>query len=96
MAIQGNLGIADDEFSKAKSCLELYGDSLLTKIRMYSAYIDQICSKAIDDPQINAQLIQLRNDVLSLQDPLADIIENISDSCIQYISEIDQADQFLY
>ena len=88
--------IYDAQHLNAGRVLVNYCGELSMMIDDYCNCMQKITELAIQDQLVSNRLMKIREQMMALKEPLADIAETVKKDCGSHISDIDSADQFLY
>ena len=96
MANTDDIIVFDVEFQNAAKDLKGYCDALTKLIDSYVGNINTILTQAIQDEIISSNLNNMAIQVGALKGEIAAEGLKMQRACKMYISEIDEADDFLY
>lgn len=88
--------IYDAQHQNAGKLIVNYCGELSMMIDDYCNCMQKITELAINDRLISNRLMQVRERMIALKDPLSEIAEAVKKDCGAHIKDIDSADQFLY
>lgn len=91
-----NVIIYDNELKTAASEIHNYCEDLADLINKYMASLQYVTEHAIQDGLIAGKLYGLAERVHQIQAPLEEVADQVKEMVNSYISEVDDADQFLF
>ncbi|KFI45888.1 hypothetical protein GA0061078_1678 [Bifidobacterium bohemicum] len=95
-----NLVIVDNYVEGVGSGRKDYGLSLDDQMKQYLSIMDKVCSEAIPSGTIHDALVAFVTDIRTLygekSGKLSSISNTLSDTCANFIAQVDEDDQFLY
>lgn len=91
-----NLIVCDDEYLTAAYKVESLGDFLTEASTYYSKIIQYILDEAIEDDVMSAGFSRILSQIEPTADAMSAIKTAISEDLKNYITDIDEADSFLY
>ena len=96
MAVQNDVVVYDDEFKMIYKYISKYCDGLINVIDTYKKNVDYILEAAIRDEKISQELNNLANNVVKVKSGLETIKKDACKLCLDYLYDIDKADDYLY
>lgn len=96
MLNENDLIVFDQEYTNAAKQINDYCAAIVELIEKYSRCVNTILEKAIKDEKITTRLQELISNVEAVKPEVESIGEQASASCSQFVSDIDNADKFLY
>ena len=91
-----NVIVYDNELKTAALNIHDYCVALTELINKYMTSLQYVTEHAIQDTLISEKLYGLADRVRQIQTPLEEVAEQVKETVNAYISEIDDADQFLF
>lgn len=91
-----NLTVCDEEFLTVKYKVEKLGEELSEANAYYCKILQYILDEAIESKSISSGFAGILEQIKPLADSMADFYTSLSGDLESYISEIDEADSFLY
>lgn len=91
-----NVIIVDNNFIDAAEQIAAYGIRLGDALREFSNIMEYIIEYAVLDEKIRAKLISLKEQLAPLENEVLLQTREVQSSLKSYITEVDEADQFLY
>ena len=88
--------IYDAEIKNAAIYINNYCNALTELIESYNVNLTYVVNNAIKDQKIANKLSNIASHIGSLKGHLAEIAVETQNICSLYLTEIDNADQFLY
>ena len=96
MAKESDLIVFDEEYSIASRRLREYSSALNEMLADYIETVRFINQAAIKDRRVSERLERLVGKAETLKNDLSTATEEVPGTCSSFVSEIDEADQFLY
>ena len=91
-----NVIIVDNNFIDAAEQIAAYGIRLGDALREFSNIMEYIIEYAVLDEKIRDKLISLKEQLAPLENEVLLQTRAVQSSLTSYITEVDEADQFLY
>lgn len=88
--------VFDAEYAFAAGMLKRYGTELSTFLDAYCAAVRTITEEGIRDSMINERLLSIAEKAAALRPQITELTEEAVSCCKKFVTEIDEADQFLY
>ncbi|MDF2905337.1 MAG: hypothetical protein K0R34_658 [Herbinix sp.] len=91
-----SLIVADEEFSRGASRIRDMSDELLDIFALYSKIIDELTQKGICSKSVQNVLAEKVTTLSGYADLLSGITNRIVNETTSFITDIDEADSYLY
>lgn len=91
-----DLIICDNEYTFFEKNLFSYLRTIELSAEEYCSIMDAIIQCKSDDSQVTEKLCMLKDNVNNILKMLPSIIEDVSGMGTEFVSEIDEADSFIY
>lgn len=91
-----DLTICDDEYIYAEKCLYSYFTSIELYTEKYIRIMNQLLTYKIDDSDVALKIAKLNESMELLLPKIQSLMDTIEDMGANFISNIDDADSFIY
>ncbi len=88
--------VTDENFRLASNRIRNYGNFLFFYMEVYERLLQEVCGQAIQDEEICKALSGRIEEIAALKQEIKDITDRIGQDALEFVEEIDRADQFLY
>jgi methyl-accepting chemotaxis protein len=91
-----DIKVKDEEYADAANELSELGEEFAAALQQYSEILEYIAENALSSVEMSRELRSNSQRALSARSAVKDVNEKLVRECREYVSKIDQADQYLY
>ena len=93
---EGNLKVADDEYTGLVEHCTRLGKTFEEVYKEYVDILTTVCNNAIPEGAVYQNLVAFANVVQLLQGQFNDVMDSVKGQCTCFVADIDKADKYLY
>lgn len=91
-----NMKVADAEYNSLSEAIRSIGTTAEENVSEYFSILDTILSNAVQEGEVHTALRSFATQAASIKGIIGDLCNEIAGDCTNYVSEVDEKDQYLY
>ena len=91
-----DIKVKDDEYGDVANKLSKLGSDFVVALQQYSQILEYITANSLKSAAMSAALRNNSQSALAAKDTIEMVNERLEKECREFISSIDEADQYLY
>ncbi|MDO5603207.1 MAG: hypothetical protein Q4G07_10625 [Oscillospiraceae bacterium] len=92
----GNLIVSDSEYNALNQHYQNFGALAEQQLDTYFSIMQKVCASAIPSGAVYQNLVSFVSEGQKLRGQISDITKTAAADCQNYITKIDEKDQYLY